>query len=493
MTLDPFARRRAGILLHPTSLPGPWGSGDIGPEARHFIDFLAGSGQTIWQMLPLGPTHHHRSPYQCLSVHAGDPQLISLDDLMARGWLSERDVHAGKEPSQCSFDYRLCLLEKAFQGFLSRSAEEDRGRLAQFKAEHQDWLADFALYLALRREHQGRDWSQWPAPLRDRDPAALQAARLRLHGFIEQICFEQFVFFTQWQALKDYANERGVLMFGDLPIFIAYDSADVWAERQYFELDGSGRPLVVAGVPPDYFSETGQRWGNPHYRWEAMAADDFAWWKRRIAMQLRLFDMIRIDHFRGFQAYWEIPAEEETAMNGRWVEAPGGQLFEALRIHYGGLPFVAEDLGIITPEVTALRERFNLPGMKILQFAFDGNRDNPYLPYNHEHNAVVYTGTHDNDTALGWYEGLDEGTRHYLHDYVGGIDEAMPWPLIRLALSSVAVTAIVPMQDILGLGGGHRMNTPGTTEGNWSWRFQWEQLAEGAAGRLRHLTHLYGR
>ena len=490
MTLDPFSRRRAGILLHPTSLPGPWGSGDIGPEARNFVDFLAASGQTIWQMLPLGPTHHHRSPYQCLSVHAGDPQLISPDDLMARGWLGEGEA---RPAAGDIFDYRRGLLEKAFQGFKRHACEAEREQLAQFKEANRDWLPDFSLYQALRKEHQGRDWSQWPAPLRDREERALQVARLRLGADIDQICFEQFVFFSQWQALKAYANERGILMFGDLPIFIAYDSADVWAERQYFELDGSGWPLVVAGVPPDYFSETGQRWGNPHYRWQAMEADGFAWWRRRIDMQLRLFDMIRIDHFRGFQAYWEIPAEEETAMNGRWVEAPGEQLFATLRAHYGVLPFVAEDLGIITAEVTALRERFKLPGMKILQFAFDGNPGNPYLPHNHERNAVVYTGTHDNDTPLGWYQRMDEPARRLLHDYLGSSGEAMPWPLIRLALSSVAVTAIVPMQDVLELGSEHRMNTPGTTEGNWSWRFQWEQLPEGVAERLRHLTGLYGR
>ncbi len=492
--LNPFTRRRAGILLHPTSLPGRWGNGDIGPEAYHFIDFLTGCGQTIWQMLPLGPTHHHRSPYQCLSVQAGNPQIISIDDLIKRGWLSEREAkaaHRGKKTA--GFQCRFRLLEKAFQKFRQSAGSEELAALDQFIAEHDSWLTDFALYQALRKEHKGKDWSQWPAPLRDRDETALEDARQRLDKFIHQVCFEQFVFFSQWQALKTYANEQGVLMFGDLPIFIAYDSVDVWTQRQYFELDETGRPLVVAGVPPDYFSATGQRWGNPHYRWREMESDGFAWWKTRIAMQLMLFDMIRIDHFRGFQAYWEIPAEEETAMNGRWVEAPGEQLFAALQAHYDVLPFVAEDLGIITPEVTALRDRFNLPGMKILQFAFDGSRDNPYLPYNHNHNAIVYTGTHDNDTSLGWYEGLDDGTRQYLRDYLGGLEESMPWSLIRLALSSVAVTAIVPMQDILELGSEHRMNTPGTSDGNWLWRFQWDQLPDGAAERLRHFTGLYGR
>jgi len=492
---DPFARRRAGILLHPTSLPGPWGNGDLGAAAFHFVDFLVSSGQTLWQMLPLGPTHSHGSPYQCLSVHAGNPQLISIDGLLERQWLNEDDV-AGLRAIKVQEDAdedRCRLLVKAYEGFCRQSTEEDRQALQHFIASEQSWLGDYALYQALRNEFHGRDWSQWPVPLRDRDPVALQQARARLQVAIDQVCFEQYLFFSQWAALKQYANERGVLMFGDLPIFVAYDSVDVWAQQHFFELDQQGQPVVVAGVPPDYFSASGQRWGNPHYRWQAMVADGFSWWLSRVAMQLQLFDIIRIDHFRGFQAYWEIPAGEETAINGRWVEAPGDEFFNALLERYGRLPFVAEDLGIITPEVTALREKYHLPGMKILQFAFDGNHDNPYLPYNHEHNTVVYTGTHDNDTTLGWYQALPAAARHYVDDYLGMPDEVMPWPLVRLALSSVAMTAVIPFQDVLGLGSEDRMNVPGTTAHNWQWRFSWEQVPEDAAARLRHLSALYGR
>ncbi len=492
---QPFARRRAGLLLHPTSLPGPWGNGEIGAEARRYVDFLAAAGQSVWQMLPLGPTHYHGSPYQCLSVQAGNPQLISIDELIHQGWLdgaAARALFSDQEVGVVQRRFRL--LEAAFRGFRARADSAQQEAMARFIVAERQWLDDFALYQALRREHNGRDWSQWPPPLRDRDPAALAAARKRHHDFIQQVCFEQFLFFSQWEALKRYANERGILMFGDLPIFVAYDSVDVWTRRQFFKLDAEGRPEVVAGVPPDYFSATGQRWGNPHYRWDAMEADGFSWWLERIDMQLRLFDLVRIDHFRGFQASWEIPAEEETAINGRWVEVPGEKLFDTLRARYGSLPFVAEDLGVITEEVTALRRKYGLPGMRILQFAFDGSRDNPYLPHNHERNAVVYTGTHDNDTTLGWLHGLGAESRDYVREYLGlsGEDELL-WALIRCAQASVAVMAVLPMQDVLGLDSGHRMNIPGTEQGNWRWRFEWEMLPEGVTERLRHLAGLYGR
>ncbi len=495
---QPFARRRAGLLLHPTSLPGRWGSGEIGGEARRFVDFLAAAGQSVWQMLPLGPTHHHGSPYQCLSVQAGNPQLISIDDLIHRGWLDEEEARGLFADDRSSVvQRRFRLLERAFHGFRERSGPEERAALEAFIAAERDWLEDFALYQALRREQGGRDWSQWPAPLRDREPDALAAASRRLEGFIQQVCFEQYLFFSQWRDLKAYANARGVLMFGDLPIFVAYDSVDVWSRRRYFKLDAAGRPTVVAGVPPDYFSATGQRWGNPHYDWEALAADGFGWWMARIDMQLRLFDLVRIDHFRGFQASWEIPADEETAVNGHWVAAPGDRLFATLRARYGELPFVAEDLGVITPEVTALREKYGLPGMRILQFAFDGGSDNPYLPHNHEGNSVVYTGTHDNDTTLGWFRSLGADARRHVLDYLGVEDDeddaGMPWALIRTALASVAVMSVVPMQDVLGLDGRHRMNVPGTEEGNWRWRFEWSQLPPGRARWLYRLAALYGR
>ncbi len=492
---QPFARRRAGLLLHPTSLPGPWGNGEIGAEARRYVDFLAAAGQTVWQMLPLGPTHYHGSPYQCLSVQAGNPQLISIDEVIRHGWLDRATAQAVFSDQGLGLaQRRFHLLEEACHGFRARAGQAEREALQRFIAAERAWLEDFALYQALRKEYKGRDWSQWPAPLRDREPAALAAARRHFDDFIQQVYFEQYLFFTQWHALKNYANERGVLMFGDLPIFVAYDSVDVWTRRQFFKLDAEGRPQVVAGVPPDYFSATGQRWGNPHYRWEAMEEDGFSWWLERIDMQLRLFDLVRIDHFRGFHASWEIPAAEETAINGRWVEVPGEKLFDTLRARYGSLPFVAEDLGVITAEVTALREKYALPGMRILQFAFDGSHDNPYLPHNHERNAVVYTGTHDNDTTLGWLHGLSEESRGYVREYLGLTGEQdMLWSLMRTAQASVAVMAVLPMQDVLGLDSRHRMNVPGTEQGNWRWRFQWEQMPAGVTGRLRHLAELYGR
>ena len=355
-------------------------------------------------------------------------------------------------------------------------------------------MNDYALYQALRTQHKNAAWWQWPAPIRDRTAKALTQARKQLAEHIEQARFEQFLFFRQWAALKNYANTRGVLLFGDLPIFVAQDSAEVWAQREYFAIDDRGQALTVAGVPPDYFSETGQRWGNPHYRWDRMQSDGFSWWVARLRTQLELYDLLRIDHFRGLEAYWEIPAEEQTAINGRWVRAPGEELFEALHQHFDPLPLIAEDLGVITPEVDALRRKYGLPGMKILQFAFDGGADNPYLPHHHVRNSVVYTGTHDNDTTLGWFGALSAEQRENVIKYLGAAAEPpMPWPLIRAALASVARLAIVPMQDVLALSAEHRMNMPGTTKGNWSWRFEWTQLPEGLAGRVREMARMYGR
>lgn len=483
-----FAIRRAGILLHPTSLPGS-AAGALGTEARRFVDFLAAAGISIWQMLPLGPTHSDLSPYQCTSVHAGNPHLICLHRLAERGWL-EPGAAPRVEPSA---DWHAVHLRAAHAGFRERAAAEDRRAFEAFVDRHRAWLDDFALYEALRAEQGRRVWSDWPVPLRDRQPEAIAAARVRLAPAIAQVQFEQFVFFTQWHELRDYAVRRGILLFGDMPIFVAYDSAEVWAEREYFRVDAEGRLEVVAGVPPDYFSATGQRWGNPHYRWERIEQDGFRWWIERMRTQRELFDLIRIDHFRGFEAHWEIPAQAETAVDGHWVKGPGERLFQALLETFHDLPLVAEDLGIITAEVDALRTRFGLPGMKILQFGFGGAADNPYLPHNHEWLSIVYTGTHDNDTSLGWYASLDEATRAHLHEYLGHPAEPMPWPLIRAALGSVAALAIVPLQDVLSLGSEHRMNTPGVAEGNWRWRFHWDQLPQELAERVRELMVLYGR
>lgn len=489
LSSGPFARRRAGILLHPTSLPGRADNGDLGPDAFRFVDFLADAGFTVWQMLPLGPTHEDRSPYQCTSAHAGNFCLISLDDLVNRGWLGREALESG-EPCEA---HRQRCLQFAWEGFQQHARDEERHQIEHFAKAHAAWLDDFSLYQALREEHHGRSWIDWPVPLRDREPVAMSEARKRLARRIAQVRFEQFVFYSQWQLLREYARARGVLLFGDMPIFVAHDSADVWANPDLFVLDESGRVMVVAGVPPDYFSATGQRWGNPHYRWDVLEEKDFSWWVERVRSQNELFDLIRVDHFRGFEAYWEIPAEAETAIDGRWIKAPGAELFRQILDQLGSLPLVAEDLGIITPEVEALRDDFGLPGMKILQFAFGGDAGNPYLPHNHTPLCVVYTGTHDNNTTLGWYQQLGRAEKHHLREYIGCPREKMPWPLIRMAFASVARMAIVPLQDVLELDAAHRMNQPGITDGNWGWRFEWSQFSEELPGKLHELAGMYGR
>jgi len=484
-----FPQRQAGVLLHPTSLPGELGNGDLGHNAFHFIDFMHAAGLGIWQMLPHGPTHDDGSPYQGLSVHAGNPQWISLDPLIASRWIypSDNDTTAHGPTT------RKEQLQLAHRGFEYGASDEDREEYSHFRKQNAWWLDDYTLFAALREENSHRAWMDWPEDVRNRHKEALKQARTRLTSAIEQICFEQFLFFRQWHALKSYANEKGVRLFGDLPIYVALDSADVWVNRKQFDLDKNGQPRSVAGVPPDYFSETGQRWGNPLFAWRTMQQDGFSWWQARLRSALELYDLVRIDHFRGFEAYWSIPAASETAINGEWVKAPGEQLFNALHEAFGKLPLVAEDLGIITKEVTDLRRQFGIPGMRILQFAFDGTGKNPYLPHNHETDSVVYTGTHDNNTTAAWFDELDHGGKQNVLDYLGHPSEPMPWPLIRSALASVADAAIIPMQDLLGLGAGHRMNTPGTTKGNWQWRFDWQQVPDNLADRLKHLLHIYGR
>ncbi|VAW77057.1 4-alpha-glucanotransferase (amylomaltase) [hydrothermal vent metagenome] len=488
--MDPFERRRAGVLLHPTSLPGSVGNGELGADAYRFIDMLADCHVSLWQMLPLGPTHSDRSPYQCLSVHAGSSQLISLQRLVEAGWLND----ASLDPHKDIDAQRKIRLAAAYNGFQSHASDESRAALLAFHEQHAGWLDDFALYQALRDDFNERPWFNWPEPLRDRQPDALRESRKRLASAIEQVRFEQFLFFQQWMQLRRYANDRGVLLFGDIPIFVAYDSAEVWANRQWFALDEQGALTVVAGVPPDYFSETGQRWGNPHYNWNALAQDGYGWWLERIRTQLELFDLMRIDHFRGFEAYWEIDATAETAIDGRWADGPGADFFEAVSKTFHELPLVAEDLGVITPEVTALRKQFGLPGMKILQFAFDGSTDNPYLPHNHEPLSVVYTGTHDNNTTAGWYQDLTDAQRDFVREYFGiDTDDPMPWQLMRAALASVSRLAVLPMQDVLGLDASHRMNIPGVAEGHWQWRFEWEQCLPEHGERLKTWVQLYGR
>jgi 4-alpha-glucanotransferase len=474
-------------------LPGPRRHGDFGPDAYRFVDFLADAGQTVWQMLPLGPTHDGGSPYQCLSVHAGNPRLISFERLAEQGWLEPGDLSGFDAADEAQMYAAEGPLARACRGFERQAGEAARADYGAFLAAEQDWLEDYALFLALRMRFRHAAWTEWPAALRDRDEAALAKARERDQGFMELVRFQQFLFNRQWHDIRRYANRRGILLLGDVPIFVAHDSVDVWANRALFNLDRSGQPTVVAGVPPDYFSATGQRWGNPHYRWDVMAGDGYRWWIRRFEGQLDLFDLIRIDHFRGFESFWEIPADRPDAAQGRWVEGPGERLFDAVEARFGGLPFVAEDLGMITPAVLALRDKYGLPGMKVLQFAFDGSPDNPYLPHNHQPNCVVYTGTHDNDTTLGWYQTLSPQSRAFALEYLGAPGEAMPWPLIRCAMESVAEFAIVPMQDVLGLDGSHRMNVPGTSEGNWRWRFTWDQVPAELASRLRRITQIYQR
>jgi 4-alpha-glucanotransferase len=471
-------RRRAGVLLHPTSLPG--GGFDAG--ARRFVDFMQACGLSVWQMLPLGPTHAERSPYRCLSVRAMNPELIDPVQLAADGWLESAPL---QQP-------RSTWLHAAFASMALPVLAGERAAFEAFCMREAAWLEDFALFQALRDYHDRRPWWEWPAPLRDREPAAIEAAVSGLDEALSLIRFEQFLVLRQYEQLRAYARERGIQLFGDMSIFVAHDSAEVWAHREYFKLDAGGHPQVVAGVPPDYFSATGQRWGNPLYDWARLRQDGFRWWGDRLATDLERFDLVRIDHFRGFEACWEIPVHEATAIHGRWVEVPGEALFEALRARFAVLPLVAEDLGIITPAVTALRERYGFPGMLVLQFAFEGGAGNPYLPHNHRPEAVVYTGTHDNDTTLGWFQALPAAGRQQVLDYLD-TRESMPWALVRAALASVAQLAVIPMQDLLELGSAHRMNTPGQAGNNWRWRLDWSWVPPDTAERVRRLVEMYGR
>ncbi len=446
-------RRRCGVLLHPTSVPAEHGV--LGAAARAFIDWLASAGCSVWQVLPLGPVGADRSPYWVRSDQAGNPQLI--------------DRHEAADPDAA------------------------RAAFADFCAAEAGWLEDYVLFAALNRAHAAAAWWTWPAALRNRQPAALAQARARLGDELHTLRVQQWQFAQQWSALRAYAHERGVQLFGDLPIYVAPDSVATWVQREQFQLHASGEPAALAGVPPDYFSADGQLWGNPLYNWQQAAADDFAFWRQRFAAQLQRFDLLRIDHFRGLAGYWSVPAGALTARDGRWIEAPGAALLARLRTAHDGLPVVAEDLGLITPDVDALRRQFGLPGMRVMQFGFDGSPDNPHLVHNYSRYTVAYTGTHDNDTSLGWYRSLDASAARRVDDYLGGDSAHMPGALLRAALASVAVLAVAPLQDLLALGSEARFNTPGTIKGNWNWQFAAGALTTELAGQLFAMNERYGR
>jgi 4-alpha-glucanotransferase len=481
--------------------------GDLGAEARRFVDFLADAGQKLWQVLPLGPTGYGESPYQCFSARAGNPLLINLDRLVEQGRLEASALEGAPKFPEDRVDFerlipwKTALLESAAR----RSLEQPCPAFETFCQANQHWLDDFALFVALKAQHQGAGWTHWERGARDRDPGALEKWREKLAAQIAAQKFLQFVFYEQWCELRGYARTRGVRIMGDLPIYVAHDSADVWANRQYFQLDEQGNPTVVSGVPPDYFSKTGQLWGNPIYRWDALAKDGYGWWLDRFRATFEMVDMIRLDHFRGFEAYWEVPASESTAVKGRWVKGPGAALFRAAKAKLGELPFVAENLGVITPEVEAIREEFGFPGMAVLQFAFGTDPQAPtFRPHNYPREVVAYTGTHDNDTTVGWWLGKGSGDstrsdedigreRDFALRYLNTDGHEIQWTFIRALEASVADTVLIPMQDVLGLGTEARMNQPATIGGNWRWRYRAGDLKPELGQRLRELAELFDR
>ena len=494
--------RSGGILLHPTSLPGPYGIGDLGPQAYRFVDWLVSTGCKLWQILPLGPTGYGDSPYQCFSAFAGNPYLISFDALMEDGLLTQDDFAEmpGFSATFVSFGelipWKLDLLQRAFSR-LSSASDDFLDEFERFGANNASWLDDYALFMSLKEANGGGAWSGWDEPLRKREQSAMEKARADHQDDILRHSFYQFLFFRQWNKLRAYANERGIKIIGDIPIFIAYDSSDAWANPDLFFLDENSLPTVVAGVPPDYFSATGQLWGNPLYRWDVHKKSGYAWWLERFRSVLNFVDVVRLDHFRGFAGYYEIPYGSPTAETGQWMTGPGKDFFTTVSREFGGssketLPIIAEDLGVITPDVVKLRDGFNLPGMKILQFGFSG-ADNSFLPHNYPVNCVAYTGTHDNDTALGWLASAPKDERKFALRYLNSDASDFAWDLIRAVWSSVAVYAVAPMQDLLSLGTEARMNYPSKLGGNWEWRMQEEDMSEALAERLREFNELYLR
>ena len=511
MTNEPKFPRSSGVLMHPTSLPGPYGVGDFGPEAYRFVDFLAAAGQKLWQVLPLNPTGYADSPFQALSASAGNPLLVSLDALVDVGVLTRDKLNdVPKFPVDtvdfgAAIKYKEPLLRIAAERFFTYGKSEDDRNFQKFKSDNASWLDDFALFTAVKEAHDLVAWPNWPADIRARTPEAIKEWSAKLANQIDVIKYWQFAFFEQWHNLRAYARERGIRIIGDVPIYVAHDSADVWSNPQYFCLDKNGNPEKMAGVPPDYFSATGQLWGNPIYNWKLMKDTNYRWWVERLRAALRLYDYVRIDHFRGFEAYWEVPGGETTATNGKWVKGPGAELFAALEKALGDLPIIAENLGVITPEVEAMRHQFKMPGMAILQFGFGNDPQAPtFRPHNYVKELVAYTGTHDNDTVVGWWTGragpgstrsdADVEKEHaFARAYLSFKDDPIHWVMIRAAEASVANTAIVPTQDILGLGNEGRMNLPGTSNGNWKWRMRPGALTDEHASRLREYATLYDR
>ena len=504
--------RRAGVLLHPTSLPSPAGIGDLGTGAYRFIDFLKQSRNKLWQVLPLNPTGYGDSPFQCFSASAGNPLLISLERLIEQGVLSQADLElhpsfpSDRVDYEAASHFKVPILTKAAQTFLKRAEGNERLDFERFCQTNANWLDDFALFMVCKNAHDGVRWTEWASDIAAREPRALQTWTVRFAAEIAVVKYWQFEFFQQWQALRSYAHKHGIRIIGDIPIYVAHDSADVWANRELFCLEPQGNPLKVAGVPPDYFSATGQLWGNPIFNWKLLKSTGYKWWVERFRAAFGLYDIVRIDHFRGFEAYWEVPAKESTALNGRWIKGPGAELFSTLQQELGELPIIAENLGVITLEVEQIRQQFGFPGMAILQFAFGNDPQGPsFRPHNYVRNLVAYTGTHDNDTTLGWWnsEGTMDSIRTsddvlkehvFARTYLGYADEEpINWAMIRTVLASIADTAIIPLQDVLGLGAEARMNLPGTARGNWRWRFPTGALSSELAKRLRELNEAYDR
>lgn len=491
-----LGKRACGVLLHPTSLPGSGGIGTLGPDARQFIDILSAMGMTYWQVLPLTPPACGNSPYSAFSAFAGNPLLIDLDPLVEAGDLpavsSCMDFCEERVDFNAVTEVKFKQLRQAGTAFLA-AAESPRKREFWHFCDSTPWLHEYALFMAVKQHYNGKSWDKWPRDVALLTPHMFEKASVNFGSEIGVQKYMQWQFFRQWKALRQYAGSRGIAMIGDIPIFVAYDSADVWSRRELFQLDQKGKPLEVAGVPPDYFSKTGQLWGNPLYDWELLGRENYSWWVERFRSMFELFDIVRIDHFRGFEAAWHVPASHRTAQKGQWVKGPGNALFDAVFSRLGHVPIIAEDLGVITPEVEALRDRHNFPGMKILQFAFDSGSDNPYLPHNHEKNSVVYTGTHDNDTTAGWINSLSAARIARISEYLGAKGDFTLADMIRTALMSVADTAIVPFQDLLGFGSAARMNVPGNAFGNWEWRFSWDMLPPGLPAAVRDQVERYGR